>query len=296
MKTTPGVVVQRTPAYAGDGWNVIPAKAGIHFSERNTASAGQIRSLASDPLTSISTLRLVLLLALPFAVGCATVSAQERAPDPGQAAELAVRLSNEFRAEEKRREVVPNARLLAAARYFAGHMAKTGKFSHEADGTTPAARARQHGYDYCIVLENIAYRYSSAGFATRELAQGFVEGWKKSPGHRRNMLEPDVTETAVAVARGKPGHYYAVQMFGRPASDSIKFSVANRSDAAIRYRIDEKVFSLTPRQIRTHQNCRVSEVEFDWPGRERGTKVRPKKGDSFAVVRAESGGFALKAE
>ncbi len=222
--------------------------------------------------------------------------AQDGSPDAGQVAEIAVRLSNEFRAAERRQEVVPNARLLAAARYFAGHMAKTGKFSHEADGATPAARARQHGYDYCIVLENIAYRYSSAGFATRELAQGFVEGWKKSPGHRRNMLEPDVTETAVAVARGKPGHYYAVQMFGRPASDSIKFSVANRSNAAIRYRIDEKVFSLTPRQTRTHQHCRVSDVEFDWPGKQREMKVRPKKGDSLAVVRGESGGLALRTE
>jgi len=189
-----------------------------------------------------------------------------------------------------------NARLLSAAHYFAHYMAKTGRFSHEADGSDPATRAKKHGYDYCITSENIGYLYSSAGFATRELAQGFVEGWKNSPGHRKNMLEPDVTETAVAVARGKPGHYYAVQMFGRPASLAIGFSIANRSDVAIRYRIDEKVFSLTPRQVRTHRNCRPSELEIDLPGNPRETRIRPKNGNTFAVVRSESGRFSLKTE
>jgi uncharacterized protein YkwD len=233
---------------------------------------------------------MVLLLALPCAVSCGPALAQDRPPDPARVAELAVHLTNEFRAQEGRKKVAPNGRLLAAARYFAGYVAKTGNFSHEADGTTPAARARQQGYEYCIVSENIAHRYSSAGFATRELAQGFVEGWKNSPGHRRNMLEPDVTETAVAVVRGKPGNYYAVQMFGRPASDSIRFSVGNRSDASIRYRIDDRVFSLNPRQTRTHTHCRSSEVEFDW------TKARPRKGDSFVVVRVGSGALSLKTE
>jgi galactose mutarotase-like enzyme len=85
-------------------------------------------------------------------------------------------------------------------------------------------------------------------------------------------------------------------MFGRPASDSISFSVANRSNAAIRYRIDDKVFSLTPRQTRTHQHCRASDVEFDLPGMQRDAKVRPKNGESFSVVRSESGGVALKNE
>lgn len=240
--------------------------------------------------------RLFLLLRLSLVLAGGPVFAQQGSPDPEQVAGLAVRLTNEFRAQEGRQEVVVNERLLAAARYFAGYLAKTGKFSHEADGSNPAARVKKHGYDYCITSENIAYRYSSNGFATRELAQGFVEGWKNSPGHRRNMLEPDVTETAVAVASGKPGHYHAVQVFGRPASQAIRFSVANRSNASIRYRVDDKTFSLTPRQTRTHQNCRSSAIDFDLPGKQRDAKVRPKNGDGFAVVRSESGGVTLTKE
>ena len=164
-------------------------------------------------------LKLYLALALTAAGGSA--AAQQRSPDPEQVAALAVQLTNEFRSQEGKQAVVVNAKLLAAARYFAGYLAKTGKFSHEADGSNPAARAKQHGYDYCIVSENIAYEFSSTGFATRELAQGFVEGWKSSPGHRKNMLDPDVTETGVAVVAGKPGHYYAAQIFGRPISQVI---------------------------------------------------------------------------
>ena len=240
--------------------------------------------------------RLLVLLALPSALVAATSFGQQGPPDTDQVTELVVRLTNEFRMQEGRKEAALNARLLAAARYFAGYMAKTGQLGHEADGSTPEARARKHGYDYCIVSENIAYKYSSAGFAAREFAQGFVEGWKNSPGHRKNMLDPDVTETGAALARGKSGYYYAVQMFGRPASQAIKFSIANRANAAIRYRLGGTTFSLTPRQIRTHQQCRSDELQFDWPGLQRETTIRPKDGDRFAIVRSDSGGFGLKSE
>jgi uncharacterized protein YkwD len=43
-----------------------------------------------------------------------------------------------------------------------------------------------------------------------------VEGWKRSPGHRRNLLAREATQTGVAVARSDQGYYYAVQLFGRP--------------------------------------------------------------------------------
>ena len=60
--------------------------------------------------------------------------------------------------QEGRDPVAADARLTEAARYFAGYLAKTDQFSHDADGSVPAARAQKHGYDYCIVSENLAYR------------------------------------------------------------------------------------------------------------------------------------------
>ena len=44
-------------------------------------------------------------------------------------------------------------------------------------GKEPAERVAQHGYKYCLVAENIAYEFSSAGFTTRQLAQELLEGW-----------------------------------------------------------------------------------------------------------------------
>lgn len=238
-----------------------------------------------------------VLVTLTVALVSATGYGQQPAPDPEEVAGLVVRMTNEFRAQEGRGRVEVNARLTEAARYFAAYMAKTGQFGHEADGSEPATRAKQHGYDYCIVSENIAYRYSSAGFATRELAQGFVDGWKQSPGHRQNMLDPDVTQTGAAIARGtRTGYYHAVQMFGRPASQSIRFSIANRSSMAVRYRIGGTTLTLVPRQTRTHTQCRSQELRIDWPGKQRETTITPKDGDRFAIVGSDSGGLELKTE
>jgi uncharacterized protein YkwD len=137
--------------------------------------------------------------------------------DTAQVEQVVVRDTNEFRKENGIAMAGPDPALRRTAEAFAAYMARTDEYGHEADGRTPGERAKRGGYDWCRVTENISYQWSSHGFETAELARRLVEGWKKSPGHRRNMLDPKVTETAVAVARSaKSGKYYAVQMFGRP--------------------------------------------------------------------------------
>src|SRR5205085_9863408 len=125
----------------------------------------------------------------------------------------------------------------------------------------PADRAKEHGYDYCIVLENIAYQYDSTGFTTEKLGGGFFTGWKESPGHRRNMLDPDVTETGVAIARSADtGYYYAVQLFGRPKSLRIEFRIANSTGAVVRYKVGDREYDLPPGVVMTHEVCRPTDV------------------------------------
>jgi uncharacterized protein YkwD len=158
-----------------------------------------------------------LVLFLPVvAAGQATAPATA---DVDRVARLVVAATNQFRRRQGLRDVAVDSRLTAAARQFAEFMARTDKYGHDVDGKTHAERAGQQGYEYCRISENIAYRYSSAGFETAALAAGFIDGWKSSPPHRKNMLDPAVTETGVGVARGgKSGRYYAVQMFARPRS------------------------------------------------------------------------------
>jgi uncharacterized protein YkwD len=233
----------------------------------------------------------VALLAL------AQTSLAQRAnpPDPDDVARRIAALTSEFRGQERRGKLATSEQLTAAARYFAEYLGKSEQFSHEADGNTPIARAQQHGYDSTCVWENIATRFSSSPPAPGELAQAFVEGWKQSPGHRRNMLEADATETGMAVSPGKDGHYYAVQVFGRPGPQVIEFTIINRTSSAMSYRLGITTFPLDPMQTRTHKQCRTEELIFNYPRQVRSKGYQPKRGDRFSVVRLDSGEFAVAA-
>ena len=194
--------------------------------------------------------------------------------DTGRAATLILEATNRFRAAQGASPVDPQRQLAATARDFAGFMAKTGKFGHEADGAEPTARARRHGYDYCMVAENIGYQYRSRGFESEaQLAESFLEGWKRSPGHRRNLEDREATQIGVGVARAHDGRYYAVQVFGRPASLRLTFEVVNESPRRVDYRVGNESFSLPPRSTRTHDVCGTETITL------RGRRIVPKNGE-----------------
>jgi uncharacterized protein YkwD len=147
---------------------------------------------------------------------CAPQARAAAAPDLAQVERRVVQGTNEFRQEHGRGTLGVNAKLAAAAQEFARFMARTGKYSHDADGRRPRERVLAHGYRYCMVAENISYQFSSEGFESVELASRLLEGWKRSPGHRANMLDGAAVHTAVALARSSTGYFYAVQLFGSP--------------------------------------------------------------------------------
>jgi uncharacterized protein YkwD len=229
------------------------------------------------------------LLALHLLALLPSIAAAQHRPDLPRVETLVIEGTNGFRREQRLSSLEESESLERAARKFAEHMARTGAFSHEADGSTPSARARASGYDFCLVSENISYQYGTAGFPTADLARRLVEGWKNSPGHRKNMLERDAVHTAVGVAQGAPAkgmqHYYAVQMFGRPKSASVEFEVSNTTREPVTYRVAERLFWLQPRTIRTHTDCAPEPLRFDLPGGSKGaTEFTTRKGDKFAVV------------
>jgi uncharacterized protein YkwD len=220
------------------------------------------------------------------------------APDFVRVTKLIVERTNQFRKSEDRPENAVNDKLTAAAKAFAEYMASTLRYGHTADGSKPADRAAKEGYEYCLIAENIAYAYRSTRFTAEDLAKHFAEGWEKSPGHRKNMLDPDVTEIGVAVARNaESGYYFAVQVFGRPKSLAIEFRITNRSGDTVRYRVEDQTFDLPPRYTRTHQTCRSNDVAFLPPEGQAecakpGPTIRPKNGERY-VVEAVSGGKAI---
>jgi uncharacterized protein YkwD len=112
-----------------------------------------------------------------------------------------------------------NAKLVAAATSHARAMAEQNFFGHAGkDGSRFSSRIKRQGYSYRVAAENIAAGQSSAGQV--------IQGWLKSSGHRRNILNCQMTETGIAVVyqandkplRGAraPYRYYWVQVFAAP--------------------------------------------------------------------------------
>ena len=238
----------------------------------------------------------VTLLLFSFAaVGAEVppVQAGVRSPDLERTADAIVQRTNAFRCPLE--PVQPDPVLRETALYFADYLARTDRFGHGADGSGPAERAERHGYEICLISENLAYQFDSRGFSADELASKTVEGWKESPGHRENLVDPHVTETGVAVAGSdRSGHYYAVQLFGRPRSDSIEFRISNESRTEVSYRLDGETFPLPPRYRRTHEQCRPAELRLQLPGERDAETIEPQDGDAFTVVADDSGRLSLR--
>jgi uncharacterized protein YkwD len=222
-------------------------------------------------------------------------------PNLAEVSKQVVAATNQFRKQEGRPELKVNAELTRAAQYFADFMARTDKYSHTADDKQPWDRAAEYGYKYCIVAENIAYQFNSEGFTTRELTDGFIEGWKKSPHHRENMLDPDVDDIGVGVARSATtGRYYAVQDFGRPKSKEIKFQITNQAGDTLEYTLAGKTYSIKPDYTVTHETCRPPDLVFPFtggaekPAKEKAKTFHPKPGARYVIAKDDSGKYTVQ--
>ena len=156
-----------------------------------------------------------------------------------KALDLIVEQTNDFRVKNDLPPVTIDDDLQQAAQSFADYMSAENRYGHRADGRTPAQRAKDAGYDYCEVRENIARVVDSTDNTGDELSKTLTRGWIDSPPHRENMLAGDVTQTGVAIATDKGLTFYAVQLFGRPASMRITFSIHNRTDTDIKLAIGD---------------------------------------------------------
>jgi len=182
------------------------------------------------------------------------------------AAETAiVQMTNAFRTENGLKSVRRNAQLEAAARRYAEKLARYPGLSHTADGTTPAQRIAASGYSYCEVGENLASLLDTRGFTPDEYAKRAVTGWENSPGHRKNMLLPYVTETGVAIARAAPNEpkYIAVQLFARPEAAKYRFKVVNETARVVSYSFNGEDNTVAPREIITHTACVPGTLAFE---------------------------------
>jgi len=201
-------------------------------------------------------------------VACLPAALHAQAADPASNTSLRllpevsnniIERTNQFRGQHDLSDLTVDDDLRKAAREFAKFMASTNQYGHQADGRTPAGRAREAGYEYCSVRENIAYFNSAYNPTQSKLIDTFVEDWIDSPGHRENMLAEYATDTGVAVATDDGMAFYAVQLFGRPRSARIQIQVVNLStdlvDLAIGAGDNEDEVSLEPRMRLRMKRC-----------------------------------------
>jgi Cysteine-rich secretory protein family len=220
-------------------------------------------------------------------------------PDIAKTELAIIELTNVFRAEQKLAPVKSNPVLTAAARAYAQFLASSGMFSHTADGRQPQDRVKAAGYTYCRTAENLALNLDSRGFVTAQLARDAVEGWKNSPGHRKNLEAPHVTDIGVGIAKSKTEEkYLSVQLFGRPLSMQYTFKIMNEVGVPVRYNYNGEQQSVGPRMIVTHTACDPAEIAFDRsltkPASEADVRYPTRNGDVFKALSAAGGGVRIE--
>jgi uncharacterized protein YkwD len=230
---------------------------------------------------------------LYFMEGANDAADREQNPDLDELARQIVDRTNAFRKKNRLPPLSSDEQLTATASDFAKFMAETGKYGHTSDGKQPYERANLHGYEHCIVLENIAFKYNSEGIAQEELLTFFVESWKESPSHRKNMLDRDLTQTGVAVRlRGKK-YYYAVQVFGRPKAAMIKFEIANQADIPLEYTLGDQSFTLKPKRAHEQEICRKIAIVATISGLRNPKSYIPESGDHFEYRKNNRGLYSF---
>jgi uncharacterized protein YkwD len=92
-----------------------------------------------------------------------------------------LRAVNQARAQHGLAPLRVDLRLERAARAYSGHMLRTGTFAHG----DFRARIAAYGGRGPVLGENLAW-----GVGSSASAQGIVQMWLNSPGHRANLLRP----------------------------------------------------------------------------------------------------------
>jgi uncharacterized protein YkwD len=119
--------------------------------------------------------------------------------------------------------------LYLASQHHAKYMMENNTLTHAEKNSkmkNPLLRAEHFGAQNYLVGENVAFTYMHIPMKDKkgkkysnetyeELANDFINMWINSQGHFANMIKPDYSLTAIAIAIDeKTNKIYAVQFFG----------------------------------------------------------------------------------
>jgi len=143
-----------------------------------------------------------------FALGASAQRSQQAGPSPAAAEEL-LALANQSRAQAGAAPLRWDAALAKAAMLHCERMVQEGPIAHRYGGEPDVTeRTSAAGAHFSLVEENIA---------VGSYAAQIHEGWMHSPGHRTNLLNPQVDRVGIAVI-AVHGAMYAVADYSRGVS------------------------------------------------------------------------------
>lgn len=116
---------------------------------------------------------------------------------PANLSEVAKDMQKAMNADRRRaglRAVSLSRDLITAAQRHACDMVERGYFDHrDPNGNKPSDRVRRTGYKSCLTAENIAMGQQSV--------PEVEAGWMGSRGHRKNILDPQITDIGIGVVQ-----------------------------------------------------------------------------------------------
>jgi uncharacterized protein YkwD len=175
------------------------------------------------------TRRIVILVTAVLCTLSLGAAAQAAQTEPAQGlaaeAEQLFALANQARAAQGAGPLKWDAGLNAAALAHCQRMAREGEIAHRyGDEPSLTDRAGQAGAHFSLIEENVA-----VGSHMERIHQG----WMNSPGHRANLLNPQVNRVGIAVVRAE-GVFYAVADYARSAAVLTPSQVESTVAALIR--------------------------------------------------------------
>ena len=163
-------------------------------------------------------------------------------PEVHTASEQIMALANRARSGAGAGRLEWDPALAAAALYHCRRMAAEGPIAHRYGGEADLAeRAGQAGAHFDLIEENVAVGPSAAGIH---------EEWMHSPGHRTNLLNPDVNRIGVAVVESR-GVLYAVADYAR----AVESLTATQVEAQVARLIKARGVSIVADASAARQAC-----------------------------------------
>ena len=165
----------------------------------------------------VTMIRRRFFLVLPLLAACSQAQPVRRRHRAYSNKELAVverKLFDAVNQRRKEKRVVPlvwSDVLASEARRHSLAMLEGGFFSHR-DPVRGDLERRINESEAKILWRRIAENlYQQRG--ARDPVSAAVEGWMKSAGHRKNMLDASVTDSGIGIAVAEDGTHYATQIF-----------------------------------------------------------------------------------